>query len=291
MILLSSLFMRFYYLYFHYLSSVSMNDDEIFHETSPENFSNVDISECVVNLGVRNMACPSPMKAHSLKEHLHAQNKSCGSRNIPCVVLNENIIENLSPASSSNSYANSRAIDDCNQDRKKLYSPDKRKIVPYIQPRQLNLSNSSLIERFQDHDIKCLEDQSPKKLHSSPNKVYSSPKISNSLKKSFQSPKNSYLPEKEYHKLMHRSFVKPAEAETTNNSKNVQRTPRKRLMIGKNLTQSQQYDSHGDETQSVSSLETQTYTNITLHTSSTNDITPNGKLKKRFTMKRSTKRK
>ena len=70
--LLSSLFMRFYYLYFHYLSSVSMNDDEIFHETSPENLSNVDISECVVNLGNRIMACPSPMKAHSLKEHIQS---------------------------------------------------------------------------------------------------------------------------------------------------------------------------------------------------------------------------
>ena len=242
-----------------------MNNDEIYHEMAPENLSNIGMSECVVNLGLRNMACPSPMKAHSLKEHLHAQKKSCGSNNIPCAVLNENIIESLSPASSSNNYANSRVIDGYNPDQKASYSVDNRNIVPCFQPRQLNLSNSSLIERFQDHDIKCLKDVSRKKPYSSPNKVYSSPKIACS--------------------------IKPDEAQTTNTSKNVQRTPRRRLMIGQNLTPSQQYDSHGDEIQSVSSLETQTYIDISLHASSTNDITPNGKLKKRFTMKRSTKRK
>ena len=268
-----------------------MNNDEIYHEMAPENLSNIGISECVVNLGVRNMACPSPMKAHSLREHLHAQKKSCGSNNIPCAVLNENIIESLSPASSSNNYANSRVIDDYNPDEKASYSVDKRNIVPSFQPRQLNLSNSSLIERFQDHDIKCLKDVSPKKSHSSPNKVYSSPKIACSIKKSILSPKKLILPEEEYYKPIHRSSIKPDEAQTTNTSKNVQRTPKRRLMIGQNLTPSQQYDSHGDETQSVSSLETQTYIDISLHASSTNDITPNGKLKKRFTMKRSTKRK
>lgn len=267
-----------------------MSDDEIFHEEPPENLSSIEMSDCVVNLGIRNMACPSSMNAHSSKERLYAQTKSIGSSNIPFEVLNENIAC-LSPASSNTSYANTRAIDDCSQDRKDSYSVDKRKIVPNFQPKQLNLSNSSLIERFQDHNIKCLKNLSPNKSHSSPNKVYSSPKLASSIKKSFLSPEKLYLPEEEYYKPMHRSSIKADEAETTNNSKNVQRTPRKRLMIGQNLTPSQRYDSHGDETQSVSSLETQPYTNITLHTSSTNDITPNGKLKKRFTLKRSTKRK
>ena len=251
----------------------------------------------------------SPKRAHILEEAINHKKKDSNAIITSSIALDEKI-HYLSPSrlkrknrvvktiSGHPPEVSSNSFDSRNQESS--HSP----------------GDTSLIKRFQDHDITNMKNANTKEAYLPPTKSYFMPKKTYlSPKKLYLSPKKTFIsPEKtslfskktnlskqdDKHSLHYSSLNMTSEAHMSKEEKisafnemhstsirsSLHQTPIKRFIVSPRLNSSEYFDSVGEETQSESGLENRSYC-ANMNINIVNTASLNLKPKKRFTLKRS----